>query len=180
MNDELGGKMEIAMNELTIPASLLSEVSFDIAEGVRERATLAGTYSKPSGSQETNQAMFTLYLPSMDYLKTIFPGRYNAPSAPQTTGNVIVNADSCVTTDAGPVNFHYTCDDNDNNDIHFYSASAQLNFNGTMNATDSLTIEVTLYANPDEDGNVVRFGTGDLDEESIYDAETETTVPLGS
>lgn len=172
----LGGPAEVAINGITIPASLLSEVSVEFTEGTRERETLGGTFTKPSGILETAQAMFTLYLPSMDYLKNIFPGRYNAPSGEQDTGNVIFNSDNCTTTDAGPVNIHYTCEPLDNNDVHIYSGIAALNFNPTYTASDDVTIEVTIYAQPDEDGNVARMGTGDLTSDSYYDAATSATV----
>lgn len=171
----LGGPAEVAINGITIPASLLSEVTVEFTEGTRERETLGGTFTKPSGILETAQAMFTLYLPSMDYLKNIFPGRYNAPSGEQLTGNIVFNSDTCVETDAGPVNIHYTCEPLDNNDVHIYSGLAALNFNPTYNASDDLTIEVTIYAQPDDDGNIGRMGTGNLTQDSIYDAESGET-----
>lgn len=176
MASVLGGPAEVAINGITIPASLLSEVSVEFTEGTRERETLGGTFTKPSGVLETAQAMFTLYLPSMDYLKNIFPSRYNAPSGEQTTGNVIFNSDMCVTADAGPVNIHYTCEPLDNNDVYIYNGQAALNFNPTYNASDDVTIEVTIYAQPDDDGNIARMGTGDLTSDSYYDATTEATV----
>lgn len=172
----LGGPAEVSINGITIPASLLSEVSVEITEGTRERETLGGTFTKPSGVLETAQAMFTLYLPSMDYLKNIFPSRYSAPSGEQDTGNIIFNSDECTTTEAGPVNIHYTCEPLDNNDVFIYSGLAALNFNPTYNADDDVTIEVTIYAQPDEDGNVARMGTGNLTQDSYYDAATGTTV----
>jgi hypothetical protein len=176
----LGGPAEVAINGITIPASLLSEVSVEFTEGTRERETLGGTFTKPSGILETAQAMFTMYLPSMDYLKNIFPERYNAPSGTQGYGNVIFNSDNCTTTEAGPVNIHYTCEDNDNNDVHIYSGIAALNFNPTYNASDDVTIEVTIYAQPDVNGNVGRMGTGNLTTNSVYQASTGTTVPYVS
>lgn len=172
----LGGAAEVGINGVTIPASLLSEVSVEFTEGTRERTTLGGTFTKPSGILETAQAMFTLYLPSMDYLKNIFPERYNAPSGTQTTGNVVLNSDNCVTTEAGPVNIHYTCEGLDNNDVHIYAGLAQLNFNPTYNASDDVTIEVTIFAQPDESGNVGRMGTGNLSAPSYYNATTGQTV----
>lgn len=176
MANVLGGPAEVAINGITIPASLLSEISVEITEGTRERETLGGTFTKPSGVLETAQAMFTLYLPSMDYLKNIFPSRYNAPSGEQTTGNVIFNSDTCVETETGPVNIHFTCEPLDNNDVHIYAGLAQLNFNPTYNASDDITIEVTIFAQPDEDGNVARKGTGDLTSDSYYDAASGETV----
>jgi hypothetical protein len=172
----LGGPAEVAINNVTIPASLLSEVTVEFSEGTRQRETLGGTFTKPSGVLETAQAMFTLYLPSMDYLKNIFPERYNTPSGEQTTGNIVFNSDNCVETTAGPVNIHYTCEPLDNNDVYIYSGLAQLNFNPTYNASDDVTIEVTIFAQPDDDGNVARFGTGDLTSDSYFDAITMDTV----
>ena len=176
----LGGPAEVALNETFIPAQLLSEVTVEITEGTRERSTLGGTFTRPSGVVETAMATFTLYLPSMDFLKNIFPSRYNAPEAPQITGNVIISSDTCISADAGPVNIHFSCEDTDANDVYFYNAQAALNFNPTYSSGDDLTVEVTLYAQPDEDGNIVRMGTGDLTEVSIYDPETEETVPVTS
>lgn len=175
-NVVLGGPAEVAINGITIPASLLSEVTVELTEGTRERETLGGTFTKPSGVLETAQVMFTMYLPSMDYLKNIFPGRYNAPSGEQDTGNIIFNSDTCVSTDAGPVNIHYTCEPLDNDDVHIYSGLAALNFNPTYNAEDDLTVEVTIYAQPDESGNIARMGTGNLSNDSYYNATTSATV----
>lgn len=176
MANVLGGPAEVAINGITIPASLLSEVSVELTEGTRERETLGGTFTKPSGILETAQAMFTMYLPSMDYLKNIFPNRYSAPSGEQTTGNVIFNSDTCVNTETGPVNIHFTCEPLDNNDVYIYAGLAQLNFNPTYNASDDISIEVTIFAQPDESGNVARMGTGNLTQDSYYDATTESTV----
>jgi len=179
-NTSLGGPAEIALNGVYVPADYLSEIAVELTEGVRERETLAGTFSRPSGTFDTAQATFTMFLPNMDYLKNIFPDKYNAPQAPQVTGNIVFSTQTCATVVGGPVNIHYTCDANDNNDVYFYNGFVQLNFNPTYSATDDLTVEVTIMANPDEDGNVARLGTGDLTEESIYDAATEETVPVSS
>jgi hypothetical protein len=176
----LGGPAEVAINGTTIPAQLLSEVAVELTEGTRERETLGGTFNRPSGVFDTAQATFTMFLPSMDYLKDIFPDLYNTPSGGQTTGNLIFGTGSCSVRTGGPVNIHYSCEDTDDNDIYFYNALAQLNFNPTYNATDDLQVEVTLLAQPDDDGNIARLGTGDLTQPSVYDPVTETTVPLGS
>lgn len=180
MATTLEGPAEVAINEMAISPDLLSEVSVSIVEGTRERATLGGTFTTPSGILTESMATFTLFLPSMDYLKNIFPSRYSAPTAPQTTGNVIISSDTCIGADAGPVNIHFTCEDNDANDVYFYNAQAALNFNPTYSADAPLTVEVTLYANPDVNGDIVRMGTGDLLQESIYDPELEETVPVSS
>lgn len=174
----LGGPASVALNGHQIDASLLSEVVVEVTEQTRERSTLGGTFTRPTGVLQSSMARFTMYLPSMDYLKHIFPGKYNAPTAPQTAGNVIFNANECVTTEAGPVNIHYNCEGNDANDVFFYNAQAALNFNSTYDNENDLTVEVTLYAQPDSNGNVVRFGTGNLTAISEWDVDTETTVAV--
>jgi hypothetical protein len=178
MSQTLEGPAEVAINGQKIPPSMLSEIVAEFVEGVRERTTLGGKFSRPSGILDTAEARFTLYLPSMDYVKHFFPSRYNAPTAPQLTGNVILNANSSVTTEAGPVNIHWTNEENDNNDIHIYQGEAVLNFSATINPDDAVSIEVRILAQPDDDGNVARLGTGDLTADSKYDATTGTTVPV--
>jgi len=106
----MSGRADVAMNNTTIPASMLSVINIELTDGTIERSTLGGKFTEPSGLLDTAMAKFTIYLPSIDYLKNIFPGRYNAPTAPQLTGNLIYNADTCQATDAGPVNIHWVCD----------------------------------------------------------------------
>lgn len=180
MSNILGGVAEVSFNEVTIPASLLSEVAVELPEGTRERSTLAGNFTRPSGTIDNPKATFTMYLPSIDYLKNIFPGRYNDPSGTQQTGNIVWSTDTCGSVDAGPVNIHYICNSTDDNDVFFYAGLAQLNFNPTYNNSDELTIEVTIHAQPDTDGNVFRLGTGDLTQPSVWDAEAGDTVAVTS
>jgi len=174
----LGGQAQVSLNGLTIPATLLSEVSVELTEGTRETATLGGTFTQPTGVFETAQAMFTLFLPTMDYLKTIFPAKFNAPTAPQLTGNLIFGGGSCVTQAGTPVNIHFTCDDSDNNDVYFYNGLVQMNFNPTYSTGDSISVEIMVLAQPAANGNIVRLGTGNLVAKSIYNATTMTTTTV--
>lgn len=175
----LGGRASLAINEIEIPSYMISEIVPNFAEGTRTRTTLGGIFNRPSGVFETAELQFTLFVPSYDYLKHIFPGEYNAPTAPQTSGNLIFGAQACTTREAVPVNVHYECEDTDANDIHIFAAIAQMNFNPTLNDSDDLSVQITLQAQPTEDG-LFRLGTGDLTTPSIYDPATETTVPVGS
>jgi hypothetical protein len=179
----MGGPAEVALKlgagaGITIPSTMLSEVAAEFVEGTRSRSTLGGNFTRPSGKLDTAQVRFTLFLPSMDYLKNIFPGRYNAPTAPATAGNVIINANNSVSTEAGKVNIHFTSEDLDNNDLFMYNAQALLNFSPTWGTDDDLSIEVTLLAQPDANGNIARIGTGDLTANSKYDAATGTTTVI--
>lgn len=177
-NNYLGGPAEVAINENLIPAELLSEVSVEFVEGTRETETLGGKFTQPTGMLDTAQATFTLLLPSMDYLKVIFPNLHNAGSGERIgEGNVIINTGECLTADNTPVNIHYTCDgNNDKNDVFIYSGRVQLNLAMTYSTGDSLSVEVTVFAQPDESGNVARIGSGDLTQDSYFDYTTMQTV----
>lgn len=175
----LGGRASLAINEIEIPSYMISEITPNFAEGTRSRTTLGGIFNRPSGVFETAELAFTLFLPSYDYLKNIFPGEYNVPSGTQQSGNLIFGAGTCTTREAVPVNVHYECEGTDDNDIHIFAAIAAMNFNPTLNDSDDLSVEITLMAQPTADG-LFRLGTGDLTEPSIYDPETETTVPATS
>lgn len=175
----LSGPASIAFRNFVIPASLLSEVTVTIAEGERERETLAGTFRKGSGTLDEAQAVATLYVPSMDWLgENILRSKYTAGTG-SLPGNVVFNSDTCsATVDAGPVNIHYECEEDDANDVHFYNASLRVNLEMTYNQEDDLTVELTFYGQPDDDGNIVRLGTGDLTQASVYDPTTEATVAV--
>lgn len=174
----LGGVAEVAINENLIPAELLSEVSVEFTEGTRDTETLAGKFTQPTGMFDTAQATFTMFLPSMDYLKVLFPNLHNAGSGERVgQGNVILNAGDCFYSDSTPVNIHYVCDgSDDSNDVFIYSGRVQLNLALTWNNSDSLSVEVTVFAQPDDNGNVVRFGAGDLTQDSYFDSATMATV----
>ena len=171
----LGGKASVQFGLAEIPSFMLSQISVEVTEATRERETLGGTFRRPSGVVETAQAVVTMYLRNVEDLKAIFPGQYNAPTAPQLVGNLIVGSDSCATATGGALNIHFDCDDTDNNDIFFYNAVPMLNFSATYNASDDLTVEVTFMAQPDDSGNIFRFGTGNLTAASSWNYATETT-----
>ena len=176
----LGGPAEISIGVNTIPAELLSEINVELTGGTRERTTLGGTFTKPSGTFETAQATFTMYLPSMDYLKNIFPSLYNAPSGTQLSGNLIFSSDTCASALGQKVNIHFSCEKTDDNDVYIYNGVVNLNFNPSYTSGDDLTVEITIYANPDDAGNIVRVGTGDLTKPSIYDPVTGAPKPVTS
>lgn len=173
-----GGKAQLQFGKSAVPSFMISEVTVEVTEAVRSRDTLAGTFSRPAGTIETAQATMTMYLRSVEDLEAIFPGQYNAPTSPEDSGNIIIGSSSCATSEGGPLNIHFECEDTDNKDVFFYNAIPLLNFNTTYNSSDDLTVEVTFLANPDDDGNVVRIGTSDLTMKSKWDYASENTVPV--
>ena len=179
MSKVLGGPADIAFRDFVIPAHLIGEVVATLEEGERERTTLAGTFTTNAGTISEASATATIHVPSMDWLgENILRGRYTDGTP---TGNVVWNAETCPDPgDVGPVNIHFRCDDNDADDVHFYNASLRLNMSATYNDSDVIEVELVFHANPDDDGNVARLGSGDLTQESVWDAETEETVAVGS
>lgn len=177
-NTTMSGPAELSFRNALIEASVLSEISVELTEGTRERTTLAGTFTLPAGTIDTATATVTLFPESWGWLgANLLRSRYSAPSAPQTEGNIIWNASTCAGSyDVGGLNIHFTCDDNDNRDIYFYNAALQVNVNPTYNNEDNLQVELTFFANPDDNGNVYRLGTGDLTAESYYDTTSESTL----
>lgn len=177
-NNYLAGPAEVAINESLIPAELLSEVAVEFTEGTRETETLAGTFTQPTGMLETAQVTFTMLLPSMDYLKVLFPELYTAGTGPRVgQGNLTLTTGQCFTMNSTPVNIHFVCDGaNDKNDVYIPNGRVQLNLNWTYSNSDAMSVEVTVYAQPDENGVVVRPGAGNLSEISYFDYNTMTTV----
>jgi hypothetical protein len=182
MTTVMGGSAELSFRDKLIPADVLSEISVELTEGTRERTTLAGTFTRPSGTSESAMATVTLYPPSWGWLgENLMQSRYNAPTAPQTEGNIVWNAQTCSGTyDIGPLDIHFVCDTNDNKDVQLVNAQMMVNINATYNNSDDISVELVFYGQPDEDGNVWRAGTGDLTAESIWDVDSETTVPVTS
>ena len=177
MDDKLlGGKWEMAVGSVLIPASLLGDITPNYAEGLYEVETQAGTRKQPNGKAETAEMTFTLYLPSIDYLKVLFSEAYNAPSGTQKTGNIIFGSNSCSTISPLPINLHPVCEDNDNNDIHIYAGLINASFNPSLTTGEVASIETTIYMQPTANG-YIRLGTGDTTQESHYDVASQTTKP---
>jgi len=176
----LGGAADLALGLVTIPASLLGDITPNFTEGTRSSETLGGNRTAPSGRYDEATLTFTMFVPSFDYLKSIWPDLYNAPTAPQVGGNLVFGTGSCTSKTPVVANIHYSCDDNSNNDTHVFSTLVGATWNPTINATDGLSIEVTLYSQPNVDGNYFQLGAGSLTAPTLWDAATQLFVPVAS
>lgn len=175
----LAGKWELAIGNTLIPAQLLGDITPNYEEGTVEAETQAGTRTQPSGKASTAELTFTMYLPSMDYLKVIYSDVYNEPTdASQPTGNVIFGANSCSTTTAVPINIHPVCENTDDNDIHVFAGLVNHTFNPTLSTSDAVAVETTISMQPTNQG-YIRLGTGNLAAPSHYDVATQSTVVNG-
>lgn len=182
MFDLLKGTYEMAVGSTLIPTELLGDLSPNYEEGTLEAETQAGRISTPSGKADTSEFTFTLFLPkanAQQYLGLLWPDAYNEPTAAkQASGNIVFSTDACSSRTPVKYNIHSICDSTDDNDFHIFAGVAKIAFNPTLSTSEVASFEVTVYMQPDENGDRLRFGTGDLSQPSIYDVTTQTTIPV--
>ena len=171
----LAGTYEMAIGDVLIPAELLGDLSPNYDEATAEASTQAGTRTIPLGKPATAEFTFTLYVPSMDYLKVLWEEAYTATSGTGDGGNIIFGGNTCQTRTPLPINIHNLCEKTDKNDIHIFGAIIKQTFNPTLSAGEVLTVECTAYMQPTADG-YLRLGSGDVTQKSHYDVATEATV----
>lgn len=173
----MGGKVDVSLNGVTIPAQYISDegVTTTLTEGTREIPTMAGTFKQASGTFEESMVVFNVTLPNMNYLKNIFPDLYTPSERPTVAGQVAFGSEDCTTRDNTPVVVHYTCDENSDNDVYVPNGAVQASIEMVQNATDPVTIEITVNAQPSDDHNgaLVILGTGSLTEPTLWDAAAE-------
>lgn len=173
----MSSKVQLAYGGVTIPSYMLGEVSLEGDPIVRTRDTLAGSRETPTGTYENVRVNATIYAGSPDDIKAIFPGIYNAPTAPQMTGNIIIGSDSCTTTEGNKLNIHDECSATDNSDWYFGNAAPVLDLSSLkFSSGETPSVSVQWLINEDENGNVLRWGTGNLTALSHFDPVTQTTV----
>lgn len=178
----LGGKVDVSLNGITIPAQFLSDegVTTTLTEGTREVATMAGTFTQPSGTFDEATVVFNVTLPNMNYVGKIFPDLYTASvDRPTVAGQIDFGGDTCEARNNTPVVVHYSCDPNSDNDVFIPNGAVQASIELVQNATDPVTVAVTVNAQPNEDGDlaplglIARLGTGSLTEPTLWNEVTE-------
>lgn len=170
------GNWEMSIDNVLIDAELLGEVTITYTEGMTEIDTQAGTFNVPSGRIEEATAEASIFLPNMDYLQAILPDAYTASTGTGSTGNVVLGG-SCSAPTTHEINFHQVCADSDNDDIHIFSAYIPHNVNATLSTDGAFELPISINAQKTANG-VMRFGTGDTTQKSIYDVSTQTTIPV--
>jgi len=165
---------------VTVPPEMLGTVTFASEEPETEISTQAATIRQGSGRNNASVTA-TIFLPSMGYLGNFLRSKFNAATNPADPGNVIIKAGSCSGSDRGVLHIHSTCNEDDKDDIHIYSAVVMNNSEIEFSEDGSaLSVELTFHAQPDDDGNLYRLGTGDLTQDVLYDPETDTYEPVES
>lgn len=184
MDYQLTGKVDVSLNGVTIPAKFLSGddgVVTTLTETVREIPTMAGTVRQSTGTYEEAMSVFRVVLPNMFYLKNIFPDMFTPSSdRPTEAGRIAFGGDECTVRENTPLVIHYTCQENSDNDIYIPNGSVTASIELTQNIEDPVVIEITVQAQPDDNGVFAYAGTGSLDEPTLWDPVTEEYVPIGS
>jgi len=184
------GKAEVTIyyeggDSVVIPPKYIGEdgVSTTMTPGTRTITSLQGTTTVPSGTIDESTFSFPLLLPNMRFLGDVFPGNFEASSdRPTVAGQTTVGGSDCASQVSAKVVIHFICDENSDDDIYIPEALITPDLSTTVNTTDGVMITVMGYAQPSEELNdgVARYGTGDLDGPTLFDAETGEYEPIGS
>lgn len=170
----IAGKWELAIGNVLIPADLLGDISVKYTEKSLEWDTQAGISKMPSGIPETAEMTFNLFVPNIDYLKHIWPDYYESSTA---GGGAINFGKGMPARTPKPVNIHQSGAKTDESDFHIYAGLANVDVNAELSTSDVFAIEVTINAQPTENG-YIRIGSGSKTGKSIYDVATQTTKPV--
>lgn len=172
----LGGKAELAIGEEVIEPQFLGDMTVTFTEGTRTSNSLAGTISRPSGQIETATITGNFILPSMDALKTLYGDLYEE-GGEDLSGRIRIGGTDCASKVTKPVNIHYSCEGNSDNDFHVFAGLVQLNLTLTYNQGDNLITPFTIMAQPTSDGYAIA-GPGDLTKKTLWDATTQAWVDV--
>jgi|GEM_PF-4343366 len=184
------GKMDITifypdLNEgVRIPAEMLVE-DIEVANGEEQVSTVttfAGEESEPNGTYASPQINFSIKL-NMKALRAVQPNiSINSNDRPTVAGQTIFGGSNCTITDDAILIVHQTCGVNSDNDLQFPRVKLSKNFGLTLSPGEVFTLPFSAYIlpSPDHDGALAVYGTGDLDEPTLFDDETGTYVPVSS
>ena len=157
-----------------IEPQFLGDMTVTFQEGTRTSTSLAGTINRPSGQIETAQIEGNFILPSMDALKSLYAELYEE-AGEGLSGRIRIGGADCVAQVTKPVNIHYSCESNSDNDFHVFAGLVQLNLSLAYNSGDNLVTPFTILAQPTSDGYAIA-GAGDLTKKTIWDATTESWI----
>lgn len=182
------GKVDITLYRaglggVRIPAEMLAdsvEVTGD--EGTVSSTTFAGTFTQPSQTYEEPQVTFTI-VATAELLRLIYPEiSENSTDRPTIAGQTVFGGSECTVREDAKLVIHWTCDGNSDNDWYFPAVALSQNFSATFTPGEVLTIPVVGHIQPSSElnGGLVRVGTGDLTEPTLFDVDTGEYEPIGS
>lgn len=172
------GTVELAIGTGVISPDRLGDVTVNYQEGTRTGEPLSGTVTQPSRRYEERTITFQMFLRGIDELGTLWPEYFNA-AAGASSGNLTFSTGNCAIPELQVINIHPVCEPNSGKDFHAFGM-VSITWNPTYNATDLLQTEVTIYGQNNAQGVSHVIGSGDLTQDSLWDAETQAYVPVES
>ena len=106
------------------------------------------------------------------------PHIYEAKSGTGDSGRVVFGKNECSLQQAVPCNIHYSCEPTSKNDVHINAGLVKIDFNPTYNESDTLSVDFTILAQPDENGEYGFAGAGNLTKPTRWDATTQSFVDV--
>lgn len=185
----ISGKMDITifypdLNEgVRIPADMLVD-DIEVANGEEQVSTLttfAGEESEPNGTYSSPQINFSIKL-NMKALRMIQPNlSTDSNDRPSIAGQTIFGGSSCTITDDAILIVHQTCGENSDNDLQFPRVKLSKNFGVTLSPGEVFTLPFSayLFRDPELDAIAI-YGTGSLDEPTLFDDDTGEYEPISS
>lgn len=182
------GKVDVTLYRegyggVRIPAELLAdsvEVTGD--EGTVSSETFAGTNTQPSQTYDEPQVTFTMLL-TTELLRLVYP-EISTPSVdrPTIAGQTVFGGTECTVRESTKLVIHWTCDPNSDDDWYFPEVLLSQNFSATFTPGEVLTVPVVGHIQPaaELNGGVVRVGTGDLTQPTLFDEATGEYEPVTS
>lgn len=166
-----------------IPAELLSDsVEVEGEEDTVKSETFAGTFTQPSQTFNEPKVTFTMIL-TPELLRLVYPEiSEDSIDRPTIAGQTVFGGSACTVREHAKLVVHWTCDDNSDDDWYFPDVILSENFGATFSPGDVLTIPVVGHIQPaaELDGGLVRIGTGDLTQETLFDEDTGDYEPISS
>lgn len=184
------GKMDItifypALNQgVRIPANMLTD-DIEVANGEEQVSTIetfAGEESEPNGTYSSPQVNFSIKL-NMKALRMIQPNiSTDSTDRPTVAGQTIFGGSECTITDDAILIVHQTCGENSDNDLQFPRVKLSKNFGMSLSPGEVFTLPFQAYilGDSENEGRLAVYGTGDLDEPTLFDDETGEYVAVGS
>lgn len=172
------GTVEVAVGTGVISPDRLGDVTVNYVEGTRTGEPLSGTVIVPSRRFEERTITFPLFLRGIDELGTLWPEYYNA-AAGASGGNLVFSTGNCAVPGLQVINIHPVCEASSKADFHAWG-NVSITWNPTYNASDLLQTEVTIYGQNSAAGVSHQIGSGDLTQDTLWDATTQTWVAVTS
>lgn len=167
-----------------IPANMLVD-TIEVANGeeqVDTVTTFGGEESTPNGQYASPQLNFSIKF-NMKALRMIQPNiSVDSNDRPTVAGQTIFGGENCTVTDNAILIVHQTCDENSDNDMQFPNVQLSKNFGVSLSPGEVGVLPFTAYILPsaDHDGALAIYGTGDLDEPTLFDDTTGEYEPVAS